>query len=396
MQIDRAQLAAFTSLFPQLLSPQGELDVKVDLQPGARLEGNVVIRGARTRALPAVGPIRGIDVNLKIHENTARLESATVNIGGATVVAEGQADLREMNWRQLAIPPFKFILRGTNVPLARQPESIIRSDLALTLAKTNDSPALLSGTARLRDSYYLQELSELVSGRVASPSRRPPYFSIEPEPLADWRLAVHVTGERFLKVRSTIFNGEASANLNLQGTLKEPVAIGDVRIDSGYVRFPFASLKVQQGFVTLSSQDPYRPQVLVTAAAKQYGYDIKLDVSGPADAPVLQFTSTPPLSSEQILLMVTAGELPREERSLSTQQRAQTLALFVGRDLLAKLGFGDDKEQRLTIHSGEQLSEQGRPTYNVEYGLTDRWSLVGEYDRFNAYNAGFKWRIYSK
>jgi len=162
------------------------------------------------------------------------------------------------------------------------------------------------------------------------------------------------------------------------------------------VRFPFASLKVQQGFVTLSSQDPYRPQVLVTAAAKQYGYDIKLDVSGPADAPVLQFTSTPPLSSEQILLMVTAGELPREERSLSTQQRAQTLALFVGRDLLAKLGFGDDKEQRLTIHSGEQLSEQGRPTYNVEYGLTDRWSLVGEYDRFNAYNAGFKWRIYSK
>ena len=176
----------------------------MDLQPGARLEGNVVIRGARTRALPAVGPIRGIDVNLKIHENTAWLESATVNIGGATVFAEGQADLREMNWRQLAIPPFKFILRGTNVPLARQPESIIRSDLALTLAKTNDSPALLSGTARLRDSYYLQELSELVSGRVASPSRRPPYFSIEPEPLADWRLAVHVTGERFLKVRSVL------------------------------------------------------------------------------------------------------------------------------------------------------------------------------------------------
>src|SRR5207244_11315646 len=89
-----------------------------------------------------------IDLNLKIHENTARLESATVNIGGATVVAEGQADLREMNWRQLAIPPFKFVLRGTNVPLARQPESIIRSDLALTLTKTNNNPTIHSGTAR--------------------------------------------------------------------------------------------------------------------------------------------------------------------------------------------------------------------------------------------------------
>src|SRR5207245_9810201 len=125
------------------------------------------------------------------------------------------------NCRQREILPFKFILRGTKLPLARQPESIIRSDLALTLTKTNDSPAILSGTARLRDSYYLHDLAELVSAKVASPSRRPPYFSLEPEPPADWRLAAPVTGERCLTVRSTIFNGEVSANLNLQGTLKE-------------------------------------------------------------------------------------------------------------------------------------------------------------------------------
>ena len=282
------------------------------------------------------------------------------------------------------------------MPLSRQPETIIRSDLDLTLTKTNDSPAVISGNARLRDSFFLHDIADLAPGRVASPSRRPPYFSIEIQPLADWRLAVHVTGERFLKVRSTIFNGEVSANFNLQGTLKEPLALGDVRINSGLVRFPFANLKVQQGFVTLNSQDPYRPHLLVSAASEQSGYDLKLEVTGPADAPILQLSSTPPLSSEQILLMVTAGDLPREEHSLSTQQRAQTLALFVGKDLFARLGFGDEKEQRLTIHSGEQISEQGNPTYNVEYELTDRWSLVGEYDRFNAFNAGLKWRVYSK
>jgi len=207
---------------------------------------------------------------------------------------------------------------------------------------------------------------------------------------------VQVTGERFLNVRSTIFNGEVSANLRLQGTLKEPLALGDVRVDSGLIRFPFANLRVQQGFVTLTSKDPYRPQLLVSATSKQYGYDLKMEVSGPADAPILQFTSTPPLSSEQIVLMITAGDLPRDERSLTTQQRAETLALYVGRDLLTRLGFGDEREQRLTFHSGEQLSDQGRPTYNVEYQLTPRWSLVGEYDRFNAFNAGLKWRIYSK
>jgi translocation and assembly module TamB len=394
--VRNAQLAAFTPNLSQYLSPQGELNIDVEMQPGPKFTGVLKVSHARTRSLAAFGPIRDIAVNMNLEGDKIRLDSATGNIGGATVTANGEADLHGMNWSDFAVPPLKFSLRGTNVPLARRPESVIRSDLDLVVTKTNGSPALVSGKAHLGNSYFLHDIADLIPGKMASPGRRPPYFSIDFEPIADWRLAVQVTGERFLKVRSTIFNGEVSANLALKGTLKDPLALGDIRIDSGFVRFPFADLKVQQGFVTLTSQNPYRPQLRVSAVSRQYGYDIKMDVSGPADAAILQFTSSPPLSSEQIVLMITAGELPREGRSLSTQQRAQTLAFYVGKDLLTRLGFGDDKEQRLTIHSGEQLSEQGRPTYNVEYELTERWSLVGEYDRFNAYNAGLKWRIYSK
>src|SRR5207249_620135 len=182
-----------------------------------------------------------------------------------------------------------------------------------------------------------------------------------------------------LKVRSTLFNGQVSVNLRITGTLKEPIALGDVKIDSGLVRFPFASLEVQQGFVSTSSDDPYRLTLAVTAASKRFGYEIKMDVSRPVDAPVLQFSSTPPLSSEQIVLVLTAGQVPKGESALSSQQKAQTVAVFIGRDLLAKLGIGGEGEDRLTIRSGEEISEQGRPTYNVEYKLTKRWSLTGEY-----------------
>src|SRR6185369_2723717 len=157
-----------------------------------------------------------------------------------------------------------------------QPESIIRSDLDLAIIKTNQAPALITGAARLRNSYYLSDLADLVPRRVASPRRRPPYFSVEAEPLAEWRLALHVTGEQFMKVRSTLFNGEVSANLTLQGTLKDPIAIGDLKINSGFVRFPFANLDVQQGFVTLTSAELYRPQLQVTAASKRFGYDVKM------------------------------------------------------------------------------------------------------------------------
>ena len=51
---------------------------------------------------------------------------------------------------------------------------------------------------------------------------------------------------------------------------------------------------------------------------------------------------------------------------------------------------------RLTIRSGEDISQEGKTTYYLEYKLADDWSVIGEYDRFNALNAGLKWRIFSR
>jgi len=396
LRIENAQISAFQPLLPEYLSPQGQVSLDARLLPGGNFEGDLDIAGARTRPFPSVGSIRDIQLRAKLRNLVIRLEKATALVGGSPVWMSGEGDLSGSDWQKENVPPFNFALRGTNVPVSRQPESVIRSDLNLSVTKTNGAPGLVSGQARLRDSFYLSDLRDLVPAKVASPSRRPPFFSIEDEPFADWRLAVHVYGEKGLRVRSTLFNGQITPNLRIQGTLKEPVALGDLKVDNGLVRFPFADFQVQQGLVTLSSDNPYQPALLVSALSRRFGYDVKLDLTGYADAPIIQFSSTPPLSSEQLVLMVTAGELPRTGATLSPQQRAQTAALFVGRDLLARWGFGDSSEPRLTITSGQEMSEAGRPTYNIEFKLTDRWTLEGEYDRFNAYNAGVKWRVYSK
>lgn len=396
LRIAGAEVAAFEPLIPSLLAPQGELDADLIFSPGANFTGQVTLRNGRTRPLGTTGPLRNIELKLLLRDRLIALADASARIGGSIVSLTGHVDLRGTNWLAGVLPPFELSLHGTNVPLSREPESIIRSDLLLGVTHTNGAPPLVNGVAHLRDSYYLSDLRDLIPGKVAAPGRRPPYFSIEDPLLAGWRLAVQVNGERFLKIRSSIFNGEITANLKLEGTLKDPIALGDLKIDSGTVRFPFASLQVQQGLVVLTSQDPYRPQITLTATSKQFGYDLHMDVSGPVDGPVLQFNSSPPLSSDQILLMVTAGELPQGSFSLTPQQKAQTVAMFLGRDLLAKLGLGDQTQQRLTIRSGEEISEQGRPTYHIEYKLTDRWSIAGEYDRFGDFNADLIWRVYSK
>jgi translocation and assembly module TamB len=396
LQIVDAEVSAFQPLIPDILVPQGELNLDLELFPGLKLEGEFDLDHARTRPLGSMGPVRDIGLHAIVRDRQIELRDATGKIGGATVSLSGQADLRGTNWLKEKLPPFALSLHGASIPLVREPEVVVRSDLLLALTKTNGAPPLISGAAHLRDSFYLSDLQDLIPGGVAAPSQRPPYFSVEEPFLADWRLAVDVDGQKFLKVRSSLFHGEVSANLKIQGSLRDPIALGDVRIDSGFVRFPFVNLDVQRGLVSLSSQDPFHPQLSVLAASKQFGYDIRMEVTGSVDSPMIQFSSTPPLSSEQILLMATAGELPHGVYTLTAQQRAQTVAVFLGRDLLSKLGIGDQSEQKLTLISGQEISEQGKPTYQVEYKLTDRWSLTGEYDRFGDYNAGFKWRVYSK
>ncbi len=394
--ISNARIAAFAEFVPDILAPQGDFNLDLKLDHGNRLYGRAEIYNAGTRPLASLGPVRSIDGQIFLSGRELTVSNLVAEIGGQRVSVKGRAQIPDSFQRARTLPDFQLHLFGTNVPLVREASALVRADLDLAITNSAPTNATITGLVRLHDSFFLSSLKDLVPGKVTSPKRRPPYFSVEAKPFALWRLGVQVEGDHFLKAQSPLFNGTVSANLRIEGTLQEPLALGEVRVNSGAVTFPFGSLDVQQGFVSLTSADPYHPKLFITAAAQRMGYDIKMEATGPADQPVLQFSSSPPLSSEQIVLMLTTGQTPQGMASASTRQRAQGLAMFVGKNLLSDLGIGGNGEGRLTIRSGEQVTDAGRPTYDVEYKLTDDWSIVGEYDRFSQYNLGLKWRVYTK
>jgi translocation and assembly module TamB len=393
LQMDRVDFAALTPFLSDLWAPGGILQADVSLRPRGEFSGQLTIREVNTRPLENVGPVRNIELVSRFDGRNLHLKS-TAAIGGQTVQAEGVMDLGGKKWfEDRSWPPYQIRILGTNIPLTRRVEAIVRANVNMTLTNAPGKPVIVSGAVHLRNSFYLQDLTALVPDGVSTPRRRPPYFSIDRDPFADWRLDVAVIGQESLKVRTPLFKGEVSPNVHLRGTLKEPVATGDIRVKSGTIRLPFATLPVTQGFATLRSDNPYQPQLFVLATARVFGYDVKLEVTGPASNPVIQFSSTPPLNSEQILLMLMAGELPRTDFSLTGQQRVERLALFFGRSVLSDLGFLGEAN-RLTIRSDENLSEAGKTTYSVEYKLSDDWAVIGEYDRFNDVNFMLQWRIY--
>jgi translocation and assembly module TamB len=134
----------------------------------------------------------------------------------------------------------------------------------------------------------------------------------------------------------------------------------------------------------------------ISAAGRNYRYEIRMEVKGPTETAAVTFSSTPPLTSEQILLMLTAGEMPDTDYTFTAGARAGRLATFLGRDLLSRYLGNEGAEERLIIRSGEDVSEEGRLTYSVEYRLSERWSVIGEYDEYNAFNTDLKWKVFAR
>lgn len=391
LTVPAANVSAFARFLPDLLSPQGTVNLDLQVRPGARLSGELTLADAATRGWLPMGPIRDVKARLRFTDRTALVEEFSGQLAGRTVSVTGQLD-----WPEWDKPGFTLHLAGDRVPLAREPGLILRGDVNLLLASTNGAPPALTGAVRLRDSFYLTELRTLLPGRAESPQLRPPYFSISEQPFADWKLDVKLTGERGLRVRTPLFRGELSPDLRLVGTLREPRAVGEVRINEGRVQFPFAGIAITQSRILLASDNPYRPELFIEGTSRAFDYDVQLNVTGFVDAPVWEMSSNPPLSPEAIVLMVTAGEVPRDRVTFTERQRAGRLMFFLGKSLFSELWLNDTAADRLIVRSGESVTSDGRETYSVEYILTDRWSVVGEYDQFNALNAGIKWKVYSK
>jgi translocation and assembly module TamB len=390
LEIPDAEIAAFVHYFPEYIAPKGRFDVDLTLHGEQAVDGFIRLRDATSKPLGPLGVLQEIAADIRFSKRTANFTAVTARMGGQLVTLQGTAEL----------PPGKqplldLSLRGENLPFVRKAGLLVRGDLDLKLVSDATGASAIRGNVRMRDSLFLADVRSFLPSGARGVENRPPYFSVNTPPLNTWGLDVQVRGNRFMRLRTPVFNGSASSRFHLEGTLGEPRLSGEATIDEGTIRLPFANFSVQQGEVRISNGDA-DPQIFVTATTRRFGYDLRMEITGATSAPNLAFSSSPPLEAEQVLLMVMAGEAPRNEVSTTDRQRVARFGAFFGQSLLGSLGGDSGGPDRLTISSGSDISEQGRETYNIEYRLNDRWALTGEYDEFDDYYGGLKWRVYPK
>jgi translocation and assembly module TamB len=384
------QIASLREFLPDIVIPSGTLAGDFAVNARGEIEGALTVCGASTHPVSPFGSFREIGGEMVFDGRRAELKTLHAQAGGQPVELRGA-----IAFPKNAPLALDVSLVGKNLSLARETGLLVRGDLDLTLKTAEDGTTTIGGAVNVHDSLFLRDVRSLIPARGGGAANRPPYFSVIRAPFRDWRLAVKVSGERFMKVRTPLFDGAISGDIQLGGTLREPLAIGAITVAGGAVRLPFAALEMRGGAVRLMQADPFSPQLDLEAEGRAFGYDLRMAINGPASEPALTFSSSPALSSEQVLLMVMAGETPRNEIVFSGTQRARRFGTYLGRGLISDLFGGGSAADRLSISSGENVTESGRETYTIEYELGRHWTAVGEYDKFDDYNLGLKWRIFS-
>lgn len=374
----------WTEYMPAALRRTGSLNGTLLIKPDLDLSGQLTFKDFAlrpTQTLPSVDAIHG---QLKLENQLLKIESASALFGGSQVDLVGQIDLK--NRKQ---PQWQLALIGENVPVARTKDMILRSDLDLKVATIDESPnVLVSGKLNLRSSTLLIDFDPLAPSVAGGSRARPPFFQITEAPFADWRFDLKLAGDEFMRVRSPYFKTILSANLELKGSFANPELVGSVRTIGGELYFPGAKFQLDEGEAFIEPSRPDVVQLNFSGIAQKASRVIVMEVSQTMDDPHVLFQSTPQMSNAAIVRFLATGS--------TTGGGFGNVGLYLGQGMLGAGSLNSGITDNLTIDIGEETTRNGQGTLGARYELSPTWSVEGDYDVYDAYNANLIWSIFKR
>ncbi|MCD8482152.1 MAG: translocation/assembly module TamB [Verrucomicrobia bacterium] len=392
LKVTSLRLETLSAIFPDVLGRSGNLSVDATFNRRQGMSGSITIQNLQTRPLPNGSVVDRLNTRLHLEGEHMRIEQFSARVSGQPLNIAGTLSFPD--WQSIA---YDLSLSGQQLPFWRQDQILLRGDLDLRLQKIADEPSpVLSGDIAFRDSLFIQEVNLFAGGTRTGGRIRPPFFSIDEQPFSEWRLNLHLRGRDFLRIQSPFLVGRVSADFRLAGTLGDPVLYGSAFMDSGSILFNFGTLQIQRAQARISLENPFMIELDTFAQGRSFGYDVTFQLDGTEMDPRVQFTSNPALGQREILQLLVAGVMP--EQAGGGAQSGQRYALLLGRNVWQQLfpGSGGSFAERLEIRNGRDISERGRDTYEVEFQLNNRITLHGEYDRFDDFNFGVRWHLFTR
>jgi outer membrane protein insertion porin family len=289
------------------ISVDGALDAPVVLGTAELVDAEIKFAG-----FPQL--IDEINGTLRFQGDRIGIESVRATIGGGTVVAGGTVNLDGM------VPQSaRITLQGTEVALRYYEGLTVEGNFTLLLSGDLERMTLQGDVDVTRALYFRDfDVQQTILNVILARNR------VAPVAAATWQdligLRIHLSAPGTLAVQNNIADLTGSAELDVTGTIANPVILGEVLLDEGgRIEIQSNEYTITRG--TIAFQNPFRIDpffdVTVEGTVAGFGaseteggpYEVTVNLTGTLDRLTPTITSDPPASDITLFSILGLGAL---------------------------------------------------------------------------------------
>jgi len=407
------------------VSGSATLDVNISgSQHAPEVLGRAVLEGARLDHQDVPYVLSALKGGIIFSRNSIRFENLEGAIGLGTIQISGAIEHQISELRGINL---QASLRKVRLRIPTDFVSTI--DAELNLRGGPDTQALTGDITVLR-SEYLRNFSvlEQLLGHPSSPSGPQTTQPL----LAGVRLNVSIHSQDGLYIDNDLARVQAGLSLTLQGTYAFPSLTGRVESTEGALFFRGNRFDILRGSADFVDRNRINPVFDIRAEADVSSYQIRLDITGDLDHLRVNLTSDPPLSTVDIVSMLTTGKngqtstagIPssRYEQQMTGLSAASILSEgitgVVGKRVQSIFGLesfrvdpflaGAENDPTARVTISERLSKDLAITFSrnlttnkeqiviLEYDVNKTLSIIATRDESGSYGIDFRFRKWFK
>ncbi len=376
----------------------GELQLLGDID-GAALDGlecrGVAMVSGRTLVLPSFPhSLNHFQGNITFRNLAFRLQSLRGELGGGRAEFNGHVSAGRGGLRELELN-----LNGQEMTLFPMDRVSLRLNAGLTLAY-RDRRLLLSGAMHVLGAEWERQIDEPLTF-----STRSQLSAAESRIRETLQLDIRLTGNENIWMNNAFGRIAAKFSLHLRGSVRYPQIIGSIEGTGGTVNFSERKFGLVRGRITFSDRFTVDPQVQIESETFVQNYRISMFIRGTLSRPKPELVSSPPLPPQDILALVSLGEIFKRPGSEEVSSQLGSTALLsteltreiknranklLGIDLLrldplmsgssgtstSRLTVGKSLSKNLIVVYSTNLATYRQEIYYLQYQLSPTLSLI--------------------
>ncbi|MBF0564541.1 MAG: translocation/assembly module TamB domain-containing protein [Nitrospirae bacterium] len=400
----RANLAPLKTVYEKLTWLDGEADVALSLLGNwadPQISGSVSLQGGSLGVKNFRYVLNEINLFAYVENNKAVATDFSATLGGGTITATAVAYMDNFKFKD-------FHVDGTvnNIPYA------INNDLKAVMGGTvvyrgDSSRQSLSGDIKIVSATYTKNFT--MQELLFEKSKTQP---LQSSPLMKTQLNLHLKGDKNITINNNIAESSVKIDMFIKGTPSNPILYGRVETSNGKVYMRGTDFDLVHASIDFVGKEGFNPYLNVLATTTLKGYDIRLILQGQLKGFNLSMSSTPQLSGQGILSLLTgaagAGTLLSSKYQNVVEERIKTFGGFSRVQLTPALS--DDKstitpqitlskkffQDRLNVTYSSPPSPSKSEIIRMTYKLTNNISLVGERNEIGSIGGDVNFRFHFK